>query len=237
MWTPTGLASEAVPHSGQIWRAVEFQFATATRRLVDSHEDQQILEDILEAVKPPVPPEAAHLHYLLAAPFRHSAPYPNGSRFRPAGISKGVFYASETVRTALAELCFWRMRFFRDAPEAELPHRHERLTVFSVRYKTERLIDLTRPPFDNDRAVWTHPTDYGPTQRLALAARDGGVEAIRYESVRDPKGGFNLALLTPRAFRDPQPREYQTWFLYLSKEEASCERAHEPDGECLVFKW
>jgi len=126
-----------------------------------------------------------------------------------------VFYASETVRTALAELCFWRMRFFRDVPEAELPHRHERLTVFSVRYKTERLIDLTRPPFDNDRAVWTHPTDYGPTQRLALAAR----------------------LLTPRAFRDPQPREYQTWFLYLSKEEASCERAHEPDGECLVFKW
>jgi len=55
--------------------------------------------------------------------------------------------------------------------------------------------------------------------------------------VRDPEDGINLALLTPRVFRDPEPCEYQTWFLYLTKAEASCERAHDPSGELIVFKW
>jgi hypothetical protein len=33
------------------------------------------------------------------------------SRFRRASERPGVFYASETERTAIAETAFWRLRF------------------------------------------------------------------------------------------------------------------------------
>ncbi len=224
MWTPTALASEARALGGKAWRAVEYQHTFATRRLVESQRDQELLEEIVEGTKPPLPPEAVDLDYLLATPFRYDAPYPVGSRFRPSGPSEGVFYASETPRTALAELSHYRMRFFRESPDAQLPVRSHNLTVFAAAWHSQFALDLTEPPLDRDRAMWTDPNDYSATQRLAASARAGGVEMIRYESVRDRQVGINLALLTPRVFRQREPVARQTWTLYLTRSEATCER-------------
>lgn len=226
MWTPSALASEVFRQAGSAWRVVEYQYAASTRKVVETKDEQELLEDILEEGKPPVPKEAETLHYLLSTPFRYDAPYPVGSRFRRAGMTEGVFYASEEIRTALAELCYYRLRFFKESPEAVLPQQHERLTVFSVEYSSDLVIDLTRTPFLKDRIKWTHPSDYLPTQAFADTARQTGIEIIRYESVRDIEHGANLALLTPSAFESKQPKNTQTWFLYLSEAEANCERAN-----------
>jgi hypothetical protein len=88
-----------------------------------------------------------------------------------------------------------------------------------------RGIDLTHPPLEAGRPAWTHPTEYGPCQELADAARRADIAAIRYESVRDPEARANVALLTCRAFASSAPRERQSWRLRLSPRgvQALCE--------------
>ena len=85
-------------------------------KIVDTLAEQGLLETLLERSKPPVPPECRHLHYLLATPFRYGAPYPTGSRFRRAGHTPGVFYASTSASTAIGELVFHRLLFFAESP-------------------------------------------------------------------------------------------------------------------------
>jgi hypothetical protein len=63
--------------------------------------------------------------------------------------------------------------------------------------------------------TWSHPLAYGPCQALADAARMASVEVIRYQSVRDPRQGMNLALLTCRTFAKPEPVGLQTWRIHL----------------------
>src|SRR5690348_11205267 len=82
------------------WRAVEGQDLVATMRLVDTIEEQDLLEQILEEGKPPAPVGLSRLHYLIATPFRYP-PQQHGSRFR-APADPGVFYAAESIRAACA---------------------------------------------------------------------------------------------------------------------------------------
>lgn len=217
MWTPAALSSEARPYRGDLWRVVEAQHKASTMRLVDSNDEQTILEDLIEEVKPPLPPDCRGLHYLLAAPFRH-APYPHGSRFRRAGPTPGVFYAAERVETALAEAAFYKLLFLAEAPGMTAPVRPVEHTAFRVSCATARAIDLTRPPLVADHALWTAPADYAACQALADAARAAEVAAIRYRSVRDPAGRANVALLTPRAFAAPAPKLFQTWKILARRE-------------------
>jgi hypothetical protein len=223
---PTELSSEAFSKSGAAWRTVEYQHAASTRKLVETKTDQALLEDILETTKPPVAHGARDLHYLLKTPFRYDAPYPVGSRFRRAGMTEGVFYASEEIRTALAELCYYRLRFFAESPDTLLPRQQERLTVFCVEYNANQVVDLTLSPFNEDRKKWIDPSNYQSTQAFTDIAREAGVQLICYESVRDVEQGINLAILSPSAFKSKEPITQQTWFLYLSQAEANCERAN-----------
>ena len=96
-WTPHAVGSELFRLRRRLWRAVEAQHIASTLRLVATADEQLALERILESSKPPVPPEAARLHYLLATPFRY--PSPLGSRFR-APTELGVWYGTEVLRSA-----------------------------------------------------------------------------------------------------------------------------------------
>lgn len=184
-------------------------------KLVDTLDEQSMLEELVEATKPPVPPECQHLHYLLATPFRYGAPYPSGSRFRRAGMTPGVFYASRTSSTAMAETAFHRLLFYADSPETPWPMDAGDFTAFSVRFRSQAGIDLTAPPFDADRVRWIHPTEYGPCQALAETARVADVGVLLYRSARDA-AGVNVALLSCRAFAGRDPLERQTWHLNLN---------------------
>jgi hypothetical protein len=216
-WTPAALSSEARRLAGRAWRLVEAQHRVSTLKLVDDLDEQAVLEALLKETKPLLPAECRGLGYLLATPFRYAAAYPRGSRFRRAGRTAGVFYASETAATAVAEMAFWRLLFFVESPATPWPADAAEYTAFAALFDTERAIDLARPPLDADAAASGHPTDYAACQALADAARAADVEAIRYRSGRDPGRGGNLALLTCRAFAAPEPVERQTWRIRLGR--------------------
>jgi hypothetical protein len=215
IWTPAALSSEAAPFAGKCWRLVEAQHLVSTLKLTDSLEEQALLEELIEETKPPIPSECVRLDYLLATPFRYGA-YPVGSRFRRAGRTPGVFYAAESPRVAVAELAFHRLLFFAESPLTPWPKDAAEYTAFAAAVRTARSLDLTKPPLAVDRGTWTHFTDYAPCQEFADQARNADVEAIRYESVRDPGHGACLALLACRAFAKPRPIERRTWRLRLS---------------------
>ncbi|WP_341989548.1 RES family NAD+ phosphorylase [Azorhizobium sp. AG788] len=216
IWTPAALASELRPYAGRVWRLVEAQHRVSTLKLVDTLAEQALLEDVIEATKPRIPAECANLPYLLASPFRYEPPYPNGSRFRRAGRTPGVFYAAETPETAVAEMAFYRLLFFAESPATPWPRDLADYTAFCAQVASDRALDLTVPPLVADAQLWTHPTDYGPCQSLAEAARAGGALVLRYLSVRDPAAGRNVAVLTCAAFADAQIGERQTWRMRLS---------------------
>lgn len=221
IWTPPAVSSEAFAWRASAWRLVESQHIAATMKLVDDQVEQDLLESLLKSSKPAIVPEAESLDYLLATPFRYD-PYRGGSRFR-GDTDPGVFYGAETLRTACAELGYWRWRFLMDCDGLERigPVAH---TAFRVAVATT-VVDLQRPPFDVDRAVWRHPTDYAPTQRFARIAREAGVGGILYRSVRDLEPAWCLALLTPAGFADRKPRdERQTWYLAVSPREVTLRR-------------
>jgi hypothetical protein len=203
--------------SGTPWRVVEAQHRVSTMKLADTVEEQTLLETVLEETKPAIPADCLHLHYLIFTPFRYGAPYPSGSRFRRAGLTAGVFYASETAAAAIAEMAFHRLLFFADSPGTPWPLNAGEYTVFSVSFKTTAGLDLTRPPLSHDWAQWTDRTDYNTCQELADHARAAGLNVLRYQSARDPSGGANIAVLTCRAFASPQPIGRQTWRLQLGE--------------------
>jgi hypothetical protein len=182
-------------------------------RLTDTIEEQGILEAILDRSKPPIPEECAGFHYLIYSPFRY-APYPVGSRFRRPGQREGVFYGAEQIPTAIAEIAFYRLLFFLESPDSIFPSGPVEHTVFSVGCASKRLIDLTSPPLNRDKKLWTDPTNYEPCQALADSARIAGVRIIRYQSVRDPDGNANYAVLSPLAFSEHRPKNEQTWHIF-----------------------
>ena len=190
-------------------RIVEEQYRISTDRLTDGPAEQDVLERLIEEVKPTMPAAARELHHLLGTPFRYG--YAKATRFRRALERPGIFYASETEATAVAEAAYFAMRFFSAAPGAKLPTTTIERFGFSIRVAVERALDLTASPFDSARALWTRPDDYAPCQRFAAAARSIDAQLIRYESVRDDAHGANVALLDPAAFRRPVPSPEHSW--------------------------
>jgi hypothetical protein len=227
---PAARSSEALRKlarkvSGRCWRAVEAQHRVSTMKLTDNAAEQALLEEALEATKPAVPPECRQLSYLLATPFRYGAPYPNGSRFRRAGMTPGVFYASAEPEVAMAELAFHRLLFFADSPATLFPRNPGEYTVFAAEYASARALDLTRAPLDRQRAKWMQLQDYGACQALADQARAASIGVILYSSVRDPQHRLNVALLTCEAFARRKESARQSWRLHFSAQgvRAVCE--------------
>ena len=217
-WTPPALASEALSLEVLLWRAVEAQHTVATRVLVDSQTEQELLEDILEANKPAVPVECQALDYLLFTPFRYPSAR-GGSRFREA-IDQGVWYGAETVQAACAEVGYWRCRFVA-ASEGLRSLDAVAHTLFRAQAGGSA-IDLGIPPFVADAAQWMHPDDYSACRSLARNARAAGVQLIRYGSVRDPDHAACAAVLDCRAFSDGRGiTTRQTWFLSADAQRAS----------------
>jgi hypothetical protein len=198
---------------------VEAQHIASTLRLVSNVAEQAQLERILEASKPPLPDGYQDLHYLLATPFRYSSPF--GSRFR-AAADGGIWYGAEKQRTACAELGFWRWRFLMDSPALKTLGPAPQ-TVFRAGIDAQ-LVDLTEAPFSRARSAWTDAHDYAATQRFAKVAREAAVDAIRYESVRDPGHGGAVAVLDPRCFKPRKPLEQGTWFLTVRPDSAIWQR-------------
>lgn len=215
-WIPGALRSEQKSLERVFWRCVEAQHVVSTLQLVDTLDEQRVLEDMLEETKPPVPLECAGLHYLYMTPFRYGL-YPNGSRFRRAGQTPGVYYVSEEPATAIIETAFHLLLFYADSPGTPFPAQPSEHTAFDVPVRTAAAIDLTAKPFSTASDIWMHPSDYEPCQQLEEAARAEQIKLLRYTSVRDPQQRPNAAILHCNAFAARAPIENQTWRLLFNK--------------------
>ncbi|MCF8709839.1 RES family NAD+ phosphorylase [Rhizorhapis sp. SPR117] len=201
--------SDLHPYAASLWRLVEAQHRISTNRLAANAEDQAMLEQLVEEVKPPLPPAARHLHYLLATPFRYG--HAKESRFRKAGERPGIFYASEHIRTAVAETAYWRLHFFSRSPGFAPPTNVVEHSAFSIPVKATRTIDLIAEPFLRHASLWADPEDCTACQAFAVHARRIETQAIRYQSARDPDRGANIALFDPSAFSVKAPKISQAW--------------------------
>jgi len=197
------------PVSGRLWRLVESQEQVATLGYVDSLEEQALLEELLETVKPSAPSGTEGLHDLLRAPFRYP-PLPWGSRFGRRH-EPGILYGGLDLETTLAEAAYYRFVFYlsmEDPPDRILRSEH---TLFTARYATERGVRLQAPPCDLHREILAHPEDYRATQALGSALREAGVEAFEYPSARNRPGGLCVGLFRPEALASRNPEQRSSW--------------------------
>jgi len=222
-------------YDGAIWRVVEAQHRNATRRLVDSDAEQELLESLIDRAKPPSPagPEFEGLHYLLLTPFRHP-PLVHGSRFGTRA-ERSLFYGSEALETALAETAYYRLVFL-EGTRAELSPLTVELSAFRADVRTRSAVDLTRPPFDAHHRVLTSRTRYEATQRLGAEMRAEGVELVRYPSARDVQGAPNVALFSPRALARKEPRaQFETWRCVTTRQRVEMQKLDWFERPRLVF--
>lgn len=214
IWMQCGGDSELRPLHATAWRVVESQHEVSTRKLVGSAAEQELLEQLLEQVKPPVP-AGATLHYLLFTPFRYP-PLRHGSRFG-SRFERGLWYGAEQQRTAFAEVAYYRLLFL-EGTAAALGPVHTTLTSFTVRLRTRRGIDLTVPPFAEHTAAISARRSYRASQVLGRAMRDAQVDLFRYRSARDADGGTNLGAFTPSVFGRATPQHLEPWHCVADRE-------------------
>jgi hypothetical protein len=193
---------------------VEAQHLVSTRKLVDSTEEQVLLEEMIDQAKPPDMTNGK-IHYLLFTPFRYP-PLAHGSRFG-SRHDRGIWYGAIELKCALAEVAYYRLLFL-EGTHADLGTVTTALTAFSVGVRTIRGIDLTASPFDKRRSTIASRTRYDATQQLGADMRRAGVEAFSYPSARDAEGGINVAAFTPSVFGKSKPKLLETWYSSASRE-------------------
>ena len=215
IWTQCAARFELQRLFGSAWRAVESQHVTSTRKLVDSDDEQQMLEALIDTAKPPWPSgrRFVGLHYLLATPFRHP-PLRYGSRFGTRR-ERGIFYCAEAQATVFAEKAYYVLLFL-EGTEAKIEPLTRPLTVFQVRISTKKGADLVRAPFDAHTERISSPTSYRDSQPLGVSMREAGVAAFRFISARDPEGGVNLGLFEP-VFTTKKPHNPEQWICTASR--------------------
>jgi hypothetical protein len=214
IWNVCDGAQHIAPIGGTALRMVESQEQVATTRLVDLLDKQQVLEELLEATKPPWRAGTEKLHYLLATPFRYP-PLRHGSRFGRRD-EPALFYAALTLPTLLAEAAYYRFVFWQGMsvpPSARLKTQH---SVFELQYASPHGVRLQAAPFDDWHAALTDPVDYRATQALGRAMRTAGVAAFEYPSARDAAHGVNVALFSPTALAQPRPGYTEQWLAETS---------------------
>ena len=230
IWTQCAGSSEGPTENGRgrldvtAHRVVESQFENSTRKLVDSDEEQSVLEALLDRAKPPVPSEPlfANLHYLLFTPFRYP-PLRHGSRFGRT-VERGIWYGSREKRTCFAETAYYRLLFLEHTAAALAPL-HVELTYFRTRVRTPRGVDLTAAPFKRFEAKLTSRSSYAACQQLGADMRAAGVVAFLFRSARDDQGGTNIGLFEPCfVSRDVPAAQMQAWRCIVDREKVELVR-------------
>lgn len=191
-------------------RIVESQQQIATTRIVDSLEEQAILESLLEATKPPLLVDSEQLHYLFSTPFRYP-PLKHGSRFG-SRFYPSLLYGSKTVETVLIECSYYRFLFWNGM---SVPPKSKKFitehTLFAGRYYSEQGLQLQNVPFTGHSKLLRDVANYTETQAFGLAMREAGIEAFEYSSARDSNKGVNIALFTADALIVNEPLYKSQW--------------------------
>ena len=207
IWTQCAGDSNVGPLDATPWRVVEAQHQVSTRKLVDSLDEQALLESLIDTAKPPDLTKG-RLHYLLSTPFRYP-PLRHGSRFGTRR-EPSLWYGSEHQRTLFADAAYYRLLFL-EGSRADLDALTTWHTAFTARVHTTRGVDLTRSPFTAHRNAIADRVDYAAAQQLGAEMRAASIEAFRYPSARDPDEGTHIALFAAGVFAVTRPQSAETW--------------------------
>ncbi|MBS0448725.1 MAG: RES family NAD+ phosphorylase [Proteobacteria bacterium] len=126
----------------------------------------------------------------IMAAFTHLNP--EGSRFSDG--SYGVYYAAQSLETAVAEVSYHRAVFLSRTAE---PPIDVDLRLIAANVDVE-LHDLAAVPGRGD-AIFD-PDSYAASQPLGRRLREAGSWGVHYPSVRDP-GGWCIGIFRPRALK------------------------------------
>lgn len=231
IWTRCAGDSELRPLHLSPWRVVESQHQVSTRKLVDSADEQALLEELIDSAKPP-DLTGGRMHYLLFTPFRYP-PLRHGSRFGKRH-ERGIWYGSLERRTAFAEVAYYRLLFL-EGSSAQLGTLTTPLTAFRASLRTESGVALEAPPFDAFHGSIASPVSYSETQALAAEMRQAGVEAFSYPSARDIEEGVNVAAFTPKVFGRSRPTSLESWHCAASRERVDVTRSDYFRRETFAF--
>ncbi|QRN02872.1 RES domain-containing protein [Legionella sp. MW5194] len=213
------------------WRMVESQHSSSSRDLVESREEHDLLEELLENSKPRI---TNNKHYLIYTPFRYP-PLKYGSRFGNT-YEPSLWYGSINLLTALAEVAFYRLKFFSDT-SADLEYIEIPMTAFKAYIQTENGIDLTTPHFKKYQDRISNKTSYADSQKLGAEMRDANIEAFIFTSARDKTFGKNVAAFIPDVFKMKNNQyitDMQNWrcianqnSIEFTRDEILCRKHHE----------
>jgi hypothetical protein len=197
-------------YHGPIYRIVETQEYAATTSLVNNLDEQNLLEQMLDEVKPDYKKNTQHLHYLISTPFRYP-PLNYGSRFG-SKLMPSYFYASEDVSTMLAECAYYRFILLDDLTvpyEKTVSSEHQ---SFLVNIASNAMADMTKIKTPEIIDLVTSPMNYQFTQALGkVLIESHHVNVIRFLSVRDKNQGVNIALTSPDCIQSKEPEHSKHW--------------------------
>lgn len=179
----------------QPWRIVEAQHISSSRDLVDTKEEHDILEALIEQSKPKLTHDK---HYLISTPFRYP-PLKYGSRFGHI-YEPSIWYGSIKLATAFAEVAYYRLKFLNDS-EVDLGFIEIPVTAFKTHLQTSSGIDLSAPPFNHYQHKISHQTSYEDSQRIGMDMREAGIETFIFVSARDKNQGKNVGAFIPDVFK------------------------------------
>ena len=218
IWTECPSAAQLQTLNVRAWRVVETQNKSYTRKLVDTDDEFDILENLLENSKPRVDEDTyAQYHYLLFTPFRYP-PLKHGSRFGRR-FEPSIWYGSINMETAFREVAFYRFLFLQDT-HAEIAL-NLMLSAYSVKAYSSKAIDLTVQPFDQYREMISSALTYECSQQLGSDMRNNGVEMFAYYSARTQKSTTNIGIFYPHVFKTKRLYdEPLTWSGYVDKQSA-----------------
>ena len=197
------------PLKAEVFRVAESQQKVATNTLVDTLDEQHLLEDMLDRVKPQIPKECDGYKYLIYTPFRYP-PLKHGSRFGKK-IHPSIFYGSKNIEAAFAELAYYRFVYYDGMMTA--PRKKQKVTQhtsFSVHLDTQKGVMLDEPPFKKHKKIISDPASYVVSQKLGEEMREKGVQAFSYFSAR-AEGQINVGIYNCQAISCKEPNEINHW--------------------------
>jgi len=211
--------TQLTDYGGKVWRMVETQETAATLKLVDSMEEQGVLEQLLDAVKPPYRQGTEGMHYLLKTAFRYP-PLQYGSRFGTR-LMPSFFYASEERETALAETAYYRFIFLHDMDDTYEQGFDSNHSLFSVSLKSTRCLDLCSASYHSIAPTVSDPRGYAYCHAVGeWAVNQASADLIRYPSARR-KDSVNVAVANPSSIRSKAPNARQSWLCRTTPQKIS----------------
>ena len=184
IWTRDALSSEAIVLAGRCWRLVEAQHRVSTLKVVDTLEEQALLEELIEETKAVIPARMQALALSARYPLSLCCGLSQGIAFSARGKNGGRLLCVRGGRHGCRRNGFLSSALLcRVAGHAVAAERSRMYPLLRRNSRPPAAIDLTRPPLDRSQIVWTDLIDYSGCQALADSARQAEIAAIRYQSV------------------------------------------------------